>query len=223
MERAPFKSDTEIRRDTLDELERHWRFKPAEIGVEVDNGVVTLTGTVTSYAKLLAAAEVASGIAGVRGVANELVVRVPGLGVPSDADIAASVAMALRVDPDVNEEAVDIVVRDGVVTLRGAVTYWYQRNAAEEGARRISGVVAVKNAIRVVPPLRTDADLREEIVRSLHRRVPLAVDRISVHVVDGVVTLHGNVEFYSDRVQAERSAWMTEGVRNVVNSLTTTW
>ncbi|HEY6957519.1 MAG TPA: BON domain-containing protein [Candidatus Limnocylindria bacterium] len=217
------KTDAQIRRDTLDELERHWRFKPAEIGVEVDSGVVTLSGTVTSYAKLLAAADVASTIAGVKGVANELVVRVPGLGVPSDAEIAASVATALRVDPDVNEDAVEIVVRDGIVTLKGTVGYWYQRNAAEEGAGRIAGVVSVKNAIRVIPPTRTDAELKDEIERSLRRRVPLAVERIRVSVTDGVVTLRGNVEFYSDRVQAEKSAWMTEGVRNVVNSLTTTW
>jgi osmotically-inducible protein OsmY len=223
MEAEVRKSDAQIRRDTLDELERHWRFKPAEIGVEVDDGVITLTGTVTSYAKLLAAADVASTIAGVKGVANELVVRVPGLGVPSDADIAAAVATALRVDPDVNEEAVEIVVRDGIVTLKGAVGYWYQRNAAEEGARRIAGVVSVKNAIRVIPPTRTDAELKDEIERSLQRRIPLAADRVKVTVSGGVVTLRGNVELYSDRVQAEKSAWMTEGVRNVINSLTTTW
>lgn len=223
MDTRAFKSDTQIRRDTLDELERHWRFKPAEIGVEVDDGVVTLTGTVSSYAKLLAAAEVASAIAGVKGVANELVVRIPGLGIASDADLAASIATAFRVDPDVNEEAIEIVVRDGIVTLAGTVGYWYQRNAAEEGARRIAGVVSVKNAIRVVPPTRSDAELKDEIARALHRRVPLAAGRIDIEVSDGVVTLRGNVEFYSDRVQAEKSAWMTEGVRNVVNSLTTTW
>lgn len=223
MDTRAFKSDTQIRRDTLDELERHWRFKPAEIGVEVDDGVVTLTGTVSSYAKLLAAAEVASAIAGVKGVANELVVRIPGLGIASDADLAASIATAFRVDPDVNEEAIEIVVRDGIVTLAGTVGYWYQRNAAEEGARRIAGVVSVKNAIRVVPPTRSDAELKDEIARALHRRVPLAAGRIDIEVSDGVVTLRGNVEFYSDRVQAEKSAWMTEGVRNVINSLTTTW
>ena len=223
MARDVFKTDTEIRRDTLEELERHERFKPAEIGVEVDNGVVTLTGSVTSYAKLLAAADVASGIAGVKGVANELVVRVPGLGIPSDTDIAGAVATALRVDPDVNEDSIEVVVRDGVVTLKGSVGYWYQRNAAEDGARRIAGVVSVKNAIRVEPPARSDEELREEIHRSLQRRVPLAVARINLDVAEGVVTLRGNVEFHSDRIQAEKSAWMVEGVRNVINSLTTTW
>lgn len=223
METRAKRTDTQIRRDTLDELERHWRFKPAEIGVEVDGGVVTLTGTVSSYAKLLAAAEVASSIAGVKGVANELVVHIPGIGVPSDAEIAASVAAAFRVDPDMNEEAIEIIVRDGIVALHGTVGYWYQRNSAEESARRIAGVVSVKNALRVVPPTRSDDELRDEIRRALHRRAPLAAQRIAVEVSGGVVTLRGNVEFYSDRVHAEKAAWLTEGVRSVINSLTTTW
>lgn len=218
-----YKSDLRIREDVTAELERHWRFRPAEIGVEVDAGVVTLTGTVSSYQKLLAAADVAAGIAGVKGVANELVVRVPGLGVPSDTDIAASVGNALRAEPDVNEQDIDVIVRDGLVTLKGNVKYWYQRNAAYEAARRIAGVVSVRDQITVTPPARTDADMSDEISRSLRRRIPLAADKVQIEVADGVVTLRGNVDFYSDRLQAEKSAWMTEGVRNVVNSLTTTW
>lgn len=223
MPSAVYKSDTQIRRDVLDELERHWHFRTAEIGVEVDGGVVTLSGTVSSYPKLLAAADVASSIAGVRGVANELVVRIPGVGTPTDADIAAAVGAALRGDPDTGGDDLDVIVRDGLVTLRGGVAYWYQRNAAYEAARRIAGVVAVRDEIGVTPPSRTDDEIREDIRASLRRRIPLAVDRITVHVRDGYVALRGNVEFYSDRVQAERSAWMTEGVKNVVNSLTTTW
>jgi osmotically-inducible protein OsmY len=217
------KPDTQIRQDVLAELERHWRFRPAEIGVEVDAGTVTLTGTVSSYQKLLAAGDVAAAIAGVKGVANELVVRVHGLGIPSDADIAAGVHSALRADPDVNEDLIDVIVRDGIVTLKGGVKYWYQRNAAYESARRIAGVVSVRDEITVTPPVRTDADIKDEILRSLRRRIPLAADNVNLTVNDGIVTLRGNVEFYSDRLQAERSAWMTEGVRNVVNSLTTTW
>jgi osmotically-inducible protein OsmY len=123
----------------------------------------------------------------------------------------------------VNEDVIDVIVRDGVVTLKGGVKYWYQRNAAYESARRIAGVVSVRDEITVTPPVRTDADIKDEILRSLRRRIPLAADHVSLSVNDGIVTLRGNVEFYSDRLQAERSAWMTEGVRNVVNSLTTTW
>lgn len=217
------KSDGQIRQDVAAELERHWRFRPAEVGIEVDAGVVTLTGTVSSYQKLLAAGDVAASIAGVKGVANELVVRVPGAGLPSDTDIATGVSAALRADPEVNDEDVDVIVRDGVVSLKGRVKYWYQRNAAYECARRIAGVVTVRDEIVVTPPIRTDADIKDEILRSMRRRIPLAADHITMDVSNGVVTLRGNVAFYSDRLHAEKSAWMTEGVRNVVNTLTTTW
>lgn len=218
-----FKSDARIRQDVLDELERHWHFKPAEIGVEVDAGVVTLTGTVSSYAKLLAAGDVMATIAGVRGVANELVVRLAGIGASRDSDLATAVSAALRTDPNVNDEALEVIVRDGVVTLRGTVRYWYQRKTAVDGAHRIAGVVSVRDEIRITPPARSDDEIRTEIIASIGRVIPLAAGHIKVDVQGGVVTLHGNVQFYTDKLQADRSAWMTEGVRNVVNSLTTTW
>lgn len=218
-----FKTDAQIRQDTLDELERDWRFKPAEIGVEVDQGVVTLTGTVSSYTKLLAAGDITADIAGVRGVANELTVRTPGMGLPNDAEIAGAVRNALKWDPDVPDEKIEVLVRNGAVTLKGTVDYWYQRKAACDTAMRISGVGALNDHITVTPPRLVDADVRDEIRKALKRRIPLASDNIGVHVSDGTVTLTGNVQFYSDRLQAERAAWMTEGVRNVVNSLSTTW
>ena len=217
------KTDTQVRQDTLDELERDWRFKPAEVGVEVDAGVGTLTGTVSSYTKLLAAADIAANIAGVRGVANELTVRTPGTGVPNDTDIAGAVRNALKWDPDVPDEDVEVLVRNGTVTLKGTVDYWYQRKSACDTAMRIGGVGAVNDQIVVTPPRLTDGEMREEIRKAIRRRVPLAADNIGVQVKDGTVTLTGTVQFYSDRLQAEKSAWTTEGVRNVVNSLNTTW
>jgi osmotically-inducible protein OsmY len=218
-----FKSDARIRQDVLEELERYWHFKPAEIGVEVDAGVVTLTGTVSSYAKVLDAADVTATITGVRGVANELVVRKTGVGASRDTDVAAAVSDAFRRDLSLNDEAVDVIVRDGVVTLRGNVRYWYQRDAAMEDARRTVGVVVVRDEIRIVPPTRTDGDIKDEIRSSIARLIPLAAEHISVDVRRGVVTLRGNVAFRSDKLQADRSAWMTEGVRSVVNSLRATW
>jgi osmotically-inducible protein OsmY len=74
-----------------------------------------------------------------------------------------------------------------------------------------------------VPPTRTDGDIKDEIRASIARVIPLAAEHITVDVRSGVATLRGNVQFRSDKLQADRSAWMTEGVRSVVNSLTTTW
>lgn len=223
MKTTTFKSDAQLQQDVLDELERDWRFKPAEIGVEVDQGIVTLSGTVSSYTKLVAAADIAAEIAGVKGVANELTVRMPGVSVPNDTELAAAVRNGLKWEPDVPDDRIEVIVRNGAVTLKGTVDYWYQKKAAADAAIRISGVAAMNDHLTVAPPTLSDRDVREEIEKALVRRIPLAAGKIKVEVKDGTVTLGGTVQFYGDRLQAEKAAWMTEGVRNVVNKLVATW
>lgn len=216
------KTDTRIRHDVLEEIERDWRFEPAELGVEVDAGVVTLDGTVSSYEKILAAADIAAAIVGVKGVANKLTVRTRGTS-DDDTQLASAVRGALAADPVVPHERIELIVRDGVATLGGKVDYAYQRRAAAESAHRIYGVKAVHDNILVEPPHQTDADMRREIEAALTRRIPAAARRIRVEVHEGVVTLKGSVQFFTERLQAEKAAWMTEAVRNVINDLTTTW
>jgi osmotically-inducible protein OsmY len=75
---TPAKSDAEIQRDVLRELAWDPRVEQAEIGVEVRHGVVTLSGTVSSWGKRVAAEEAAHRVAGVLDVANEVQVKVPG-------------------------------------------------------------------------------------------------------------------------------------------------
>jgi osmotically-inducible protein OsmY len=223
MKTLVFKTDSQLRKDVIDEIERDWRFKAAELGVEVDQGIVTLTGTVSSYPKLMAAADIAAEIAGTKGVANELTVRTPGLTAPNDTELAAAVRTALKWDVDVPEAKIDVIVRHGVVTLKGSVDYWYQKRAAGDRVVTLSGVSAIDNHITVVPPSISDHDIRTNIEKAVERRIPLAARHITVNVKDGLVTLSGNVQFYSDRTLAEKTAWMTEGVRTVINKLVATW
>jgi len=223
MKTLVFKTDSQLRKDVIDEIERDWRFKEAELGVEVDQGIVTLTGTVSSYPKLMAAADIAAEIAGTKGVANELTVRTPGLTGPNDTELAAAVRTALKWDVDVPEAKIDVIVRHGVVTLKGSVDYWYQKRAAGDRVVTLNGVSAIDNHITVVPPSISDHDIRAKIEKAVERRIPLAARHITVNVKDGLVTLSGNVQFYSDRTLAEKAAWMTEGVRTVINKLVATW
>ena len=72
------KTDARIHHDILEELSWDSRVDETEVGVEVDGGVVTLTGTVTSWAKRLAAQEAVRRVAGVRDVANGIAVKTPG-------------------------------------------------------------------------------------------------------------------------------------------------
>jgi osmotically-inducible protein OsmY len=223
MKTTMFKTDSQLRQDVIAEIERDWRFKAAELGVEVDQGIVTLTGTVSSYPKLVAAADIAAEIAGTKGVANELTVHTPGLTGPNDTELAATVRTTLKWDVDVPEERIEVIVRNGAVTLKGSVDYWYQKRAAGERVITLAGVSAINNHITVVPPSISDSDIRTNIEKAVQRRIPLAARHIKIEVKDGVVTLSGDVQFYGDRVHAEKAAWMTEGVRSVVNKLVATW
>lgn len=217
------KTDAQLRQDVIEEIERDRRFKPAELGVEVDQGIVTLIGTVSSYAKVTAAAEIAAEIAGTKGVANELTVRATGHLVMDDTELAAAVRNALKWDADLPDEMIEVIVRHGVVTLQGSVDYWYQRRAAAVRVGSLAGVSAINNHIVVVAPVMADGDIRTNIEKAIARRIPLASRHIKTQVKGGMVHLEGNVQFYSDRVQAEKAAWTTEGVRDVENKIVPTW
>ncbi|HEY6203753.1 MAG TPA: BON domain-containing protein [Candidatus Limnocylindria bacterium] len=223
MKTTVVKTDAQLRQDVIDEIERDWRFKAAELGVAVDRGVVTLTGTVSSYPKLMAAADIAAEIAGTQGVANELVVRSPGLTGPNDTELASAVRTALKWDVDMPEEKIEVIVRRGAVTLKGSVDYWYQKRAAGDRVAALKGVSAINNHITVVPPSIPAHAIRTSVERAIERRIPLAARHITVGVMDGLVTLSGNVEFSGDRALAEKAAWMTEGVRAVINKLVAAW
>lgn len=209
------KSDRELQAEVQDELNRDWHFTPAEIGVEVDGGVVTLTGTVSSYFNIGQAADVATRVAGVKDVANKLTVQ--GSVSSDDTKIAQTVRDALMFDADVPETRIDTVVRDGVVTLSGTVDYWSQRKAAHDAVARLSGVRTVNNHIVLGPIVRSDDDIFEEIRTALRRRLP-SFD-IDVAVVGAGVTLQGKVNSYPTRHDAEQVAWSTRGVKGVLNKI----
>lgn len=211
------KTDHEIQLDVIAEIERDWRFKPAEIGVEVDGGIVTLTGTVSSYLKVGEAADIAGRVPGVKDVANQLTVKTPGTFMRDDTEIAAAVRNALVWDSAVPEDRIDSVVRNGVVTLKGTVDYHYQRRSAVGAARRISGVASVNDHIVVTPPQRTDSQIFDELRAALRRRFPF--ERIDVTVDAGEVTLMGNVPSYRMSGEAADLVWDTTGVKRVVNKL----
>jgi osmotically-inducible protein OsmY len=216
------KDDAELQTDVLAEIARDARFQPAEIGVEVDSGVVTLTGTVSSYPKLAAAAEIAAEIAGVKGVANDLTLEMSSAFVRTDTELVAAIREALRRDIDVPDEKIEIIVRNGRVTLKGTVDYWYERTAAVKAVERLSGVVAASDQIAVKPQPAGDADVAAEIGDAIARRTSGA-NRISVAVKAGAVTLRGRALTPHDRFQAEKAAWSTKGVRTVTNQIEVTW
>jgi osmotically-inducible protein OsmY len=146
------KSDAQIHQDVLRELRWDSRVEETEVGVEVDQGVVTLTGTVASYAKKLAAQDAAHRVTGVLDVANDIHVRVPGSPGRTDTEIAQVVRRALEWDVEVPHTRITSTVADGVVTLAGEVDRLSEREDAARAMRYLEGVRGITNLIVVRPP-----------------------------------------------------------------------
>jgi osmotically-inducible protein OsmY len=210
-------SDTEIHRDVLAELDWDPEVDAKDIGVEVDNGVVTLTGTVDSYTKKWAAERAALRVAGVRAVANNIVVKSPTT--RTDTDIAKAVADALEANSLVPKSRIKVTVKHGWVTLEGDVDWRFEREEAESTARKVAGVTGVTNLIVVKQPSVSPAEIKEAIERALVRSAEVDADRIQVHVEGGHVTLTGTVRSWAERQEAEAAAWRARGVTSVTNEI----
>jgi len=158
----------------------------------------------------------------VKGVANELTLEIASTFFRNDTELVSAIREALRWDIEVPHEKIEIIVRNGRVTLKGTVDYWYERVAAVKAVERLSGIVAVSDQIAVKPQLVGDADVAAEIGDAIARRTSGA-NRISIDVKAGAVTLRGRALTPHDRFQAEKAAWTTKGVRTVTNQIEVTW
>jgi osmotically-inducible protein OsmY len=164
MARTIAKSDMEIQKDVLDEIRWDGRVLVTDVGVEVNKGVVTLTGTVDSYAKKAAAQEAARKVQGVLDVANDIVVHIPSAVARTDTEIAQALRQALEWNVFVPHERIQSTVADGHVTLSGTVEMWAQRDEAYRAVAKLEGVRSVLNNITVIPSERLAPEkIREAI------------------------------------------------------------
>lgn len=213
------RNDAQLQSDVRAELAWDPRVDDSVVRVAASDGVVTLTGSVPSYADKVAAARAAERVFGVRAVANDLAVQIPVKHEQSDTAIARAAADALEWDVEVPSDAVMSSVSNGIITLEGNVEWRYQRDAAARAVRNITGVRGVINNIAIVAKRAAAADVRRNIKEALERRADRTADRISVETLGGVVTLTGSVPSYGDRRAAEGAAWSAPGVTEVHDEL----
>lgn len=215
------KSDTQLNKDIVEELRWDPRVKEAEIAMSAKDGVVTLTGSVETYAQKYAAERAVERVAGVRAIADDLHVRVPGSFQRTDTDIAHSAINALRWDIEVPDDKITVKVDDGWVTLKGEVGWQYQKSAAERAVRYLSGVKGISNLIDVKPMV-SPIEVKSKIEAALRRNAELDAKRITVETKDDKVILKGSVRSWAERTDAERAAWAAPGVKEVDDRLVVT-
>jgi osmotically-inducible protein OsmY len=213
------RTDRDIQHDVLLELRWDSRVRETEIGVEVDNGVVTLTGTVDSYAKKIAAKEAAHRVCGVLDVADDVVVKLPGSLRRTDTEIAHAVREALEWNAFVPDTRIRSTVGDGWVSLEGEVSTLREKEDAEAAVRSLAGVRAVNNRLTVTPVKADPARLRQSIEEALARRAEREAEKIHVSVENGTVTLEGRVRTWPEKKAVLGTVSHAPGVRQLRDRL----
>jgi osmotically-inducible protein OsmY len=211
-------TDWEIRKNVEQELNFEPSINAAEIGVAVNDGIVTLSGRVDSYWEKIAAEEAAARVAGVKAVVNELEIRLPISSERTDEDIARAAVNRLEWTITVPKDRIKVKVSKGWVTLEGEVDWQFQKNAAEQAIHDLVGVKGVINHI-VVKEQPSTAEIKSAIEEALKRSAEVDANRISVEVQSDKVILKGTVRSWFEREEAERAAWRAPGVRSIDNRI----
>ncbi|CAJ0779557.1 hypothetical protein LMG7141_00901 [Ralstonia condita] len=210
------KSDLGIKQDVSDELLWEPAVDAAAIGVEVDHGVVTLTGHVQSYTEKLAAEHAAERVAGVRGVVQKIEVRLPGT--HADEDIAYAARSALEWHASLPSNRIEVLVENGWVTLSGEVDWPYQSELAARAVGSLRGVGGLINRLKIKERL-VPTDVTQQIGAALRRHAEREASHIQVSVQGSTVTLSGRIDSAAERRAAMGAAWSAPGVTEVIDHL----
>lgn len=206
--------------EIADAIENQYRFDHAinvnKIEVTVVDGIAELTGTVDNIKAKERAAKIAGLVKGVRSVSNRIDVE-PSV-VISDDGIKDRVEYALLKDPATDSYEVSVMVDDKVVTLKGTVDSYQERELCANVAKTVKGVVDLNNEIAVdYKTDRADNEIQQEIEEALKWNALIDDGLIDVEVNSGKVDLSGTVGSSAEKNNAFFAAWVA-GVRSVDNS-----
>jgi osmotically-inducible protein OsmY len=212
------KTNADLQRDVQDAIKWEPLLNAAEIGVIAKDGVVTLTGTVDSYAKKLEAETAAKSVVGVKAVVEKIDVRFSNSFTKSDTDIANDAVKALKATSDLPADKIKITVENGWATLEGEVPWNFQKEAARYAISNLLGVIGVTNNIKITATFK-DAVEQRAIEHALARNWAVDDEEIHVHVSGSSVKLDGVVHSFYQKEEAARIAWNAPGVLAVDNEL----
>ena len=212
-------ADNDLKRAVLDELNWEPSVDSAHIGVTAQAGVVTLTGQVENYSHKLAAEKAASRVKGVKALAEEIEVKLPFDIMRSDEDIAVAAIQRLSWNSTIPDDAVKVKVEKGWITLTGTVDWQFEKEAAEQDIRALSGVIGVSNQVLLKPTI-SASNVKAEIERALHHSWYYDPNTINVRAQGGKIKLTGNVTTWNARQLAGSTAWSAPGATSVENDIT---
>lgn len=211
------KTDAQLQNDVMEELKWEPRVTASEIGVSATNGVVTLNGTVPTYAEKWAAERAAQRVAGVKAIAEGIQVKPIGLHAKTDAEIASLAATSLKAHVWVPTD-IQATVHNGWVTLVGVVNWEFQQRAAMDSVRWLAGVKGVSNNITLKPTAQSSA-VKDAIKNALLRHAEIDAGNVNVAVDGCKVTLSGTVRSWGEKDEAGIAAWNAPGVNTVQNDI----
>ena len=211
--------DDKLQGAVMSQLRWEPSVEAGHIGVIVDNGVVTLSGHVETFAEKHAAEAAARLVKGVEAVAAEIEVRLAFDFKRDDDVIAAAAVDRLAWDVAVPRDAIKVTVEKAHVSLTGEVDWHFQKDAAEQDMRRLRGVVGVSNQVSIKPRVNV-SNIGDEIMHALHRSWFFDTRTIDVSAERGRVTLTGTAHSPHDRNVAAQTAWAAPGVTDVLNEIT---
>ncbi len=204
MDNSMIDPDKELQGMILTDLLNDPRLSSQSVKVNVEQGIVTLTGTVHSYRRKLAAHEMAACYDGVRDVVNNLIVEPDQP--TTDEQVAARVRNALDASADVTKEAISVKVVGGTVTLEGNCGSQWERVVAEDVTRSVRGVKDVNNLLLVnLVEKIGDEELSYAIQAALSRTRGLREAGVNIAIVDSAAVLSGEVDTLEQKVAAERT------------------
>jgi osmotically-inducible protein OsmY len=212
-------TDKDLKQHVQSALDWEPSLDATDIGVSVDDAVVTLRGNVASYAEKMTAERVVLRVYGVKAVANDLAVHLVSAFERTDTEIAQAAVAALKWNTMVPNDRVTVTVSNGWLALNGTLDWQYQKDAAARTVRDLTGVKGVTNNIIVQPRVKT-IDVRDKIEAAFRRSAEIDARRINVNAAEGKVILSGNVHSWAERQEAERAAWAAPGVTQVEDRLT---
>lgn len=212
------KTDARIQKDVMDQLNWDPHLNAPEIGVAVKNGVVTLSGCTDSYFKKVVAERSAKKVAGVKAIAENIIVAVPEDNQRTDSEIAQTILHSLEWHTSIDESRIRIKVENGIVTLEGQVDNQYQRKSVMNAIEFLAGVKGV-NSFLTIKAVPAAADIRQRIMAALARHASIDADKIAVSVDSTKVTLEGSVRSLVEKDDAEEAAWAAPGITMVDNKL----